>query len=407
MIYAGIPIVLTFFLKIKKQTFGKRILAFLLTLALFLPLYALPYFVDGKKNTIAGKKLVEPFFAPTSIYRNTYGVLKKKIVKRSIPLAKRRKIEELFPFDLDEETKDFTFVLVIGESTRGDHLSINGYDRLTTPKLEKRTNLISYTNATSCSARTVFSVACLLSHLPMVEFSLPLKDTSAISVMKSLGFKTFFLSNHLHKGRSNCEEADVCFMHNEKNKVLEGGTANKFDLSLLELMAHTSGNFVGNKFIVLHTMGSHANYNNRVPDDRFRQFRPICDKASLYNCSTEELNNSYDNSILYVDEFLDQLFNKLDDEKAMVLFASDHGESLGEKGVYLHSKPNFLAPSAQRDIPLVFWGSKGVEFSEGLKQRMAQRVLSVPIDHDTIFHSILDCSGVSGDLVDQKQSVCN
>ena len=74
----------------------------------------------------------------------------------------------------------------------------------------------------------------------------------------------------------------------EKNEALGSPLGHRYDLSLLDLEAQLSKKRKGNKFIILHIMGSHAAYNNRVPDDSFRPFRPICDKASLYNCTNEE-----------------------------------------------------------------------------------------------------------------------
>ena len=406
LLYAGIPIVLTFFLRIKKEPFLKRLKIFFITVTLMIPFYLVPHLMDPKSLIFAGKKLVEPYFVPTSLYRNTYGFLKKRVLKGSIALEQRQRIEEVYAFEFDRQPKDMTFVLVIGESTRGDHLSLNGYERTTTPKLEKRSNLVSYTDATSCSARTIFSVACLLSHKTLSTFLMPLSDTSVISVMKSLGFKTYFISNHRKKGRSNCEEADVCFMQAEKNKALGNTKQAKYDLALLDLMASPTEE-EGNKFIVLHTIGSHSNYNDRIPDESYRKFRPTCERASLYRCESDELVNSYDNSILYVDTVLDSLMERLEDKNAFVLYTSDHGESLGEKGVYLHSKPNFLAPSEQRDIPMRLWKSKAARITEDHAQRIKKKTLDEPVTHDHVFHTILDCSGVRGEIVDKKLSLCN
>jgi lipid A ethanolaminephosphotransferase len=113
-------------------------------------------------------------------------------------------------------------------------------------------------------------------------------------------------------------------------------------------------------FVVLHQTGSHGpSYYSKYPKE-FEVFKPICRSVELSNCSQEELINAYDNTVLYNDHFLDQLRKTLEglkDTSSAYLYVSDHGESLGEGGIYLHGTPYSIAPEQQFKVPFFVWMS--------------------------------------------------
>ncbi|SQJ30402.1 Phosphoethanolamine transferase EptA specific for the 1 phosphate group of core-lipid A [Salmonella enterica subsp. enterica] len=107
----------------------------------------------------------------------------------------------------------------------------------------------------------------------------------------------------------------------------------------------------GDGVIVLHTIGSHGpTYYNRYPP-QFKKFTPTCDTNEIQNCSQQQLINTYDNTVLYVDYIVDKAINLLkshqDKFTTSLVYLSDHGESLGENGVYLHGLPYSIAPDTQ------------------------------------------------------------
>jgi lipid A ethanolaminephosphotransferase len=126
--------------------------------------------------------------------------------------------------------------------------------------------------------------------------------------------------------------------------------------------------------IILHQMGSHGPaYHKRYPQE-FEKFKPACNTDDITKCSNEEINNAYDNSILYTDYFLGELIKELekftDTYEVTLLYVSDHGESLGENGVYLHGLPKAIAPKEQTHVPVFLWapeGSSDVNYEETFK----------------------------------------
>ena len=145
----------------------------------------------------------------------------------------------------------------------------------------------------------------------------------------------------------------------------------------------------GNTLIVLHQNGSHGpRYNKRYPKV-FEQFRPVCDSSDVRECTREELINAYDNTILYTDYLIHQTINIAEktNRPAVVIYVSDHGESLGEKGLYLHGFPYALAPEEQKKVPLVIWMSQAFQDARDISNACLAN--KTAYSHDHIFHSML------------------
>ena len=165
-----------------------------------------------------------------------------------------------------------------------------------------------------------------------------------------------------------------------------------------------------NKLIILHTLGSHYNYQDRVTKSQ-EKFKPICKKSNIKSCTKEELINSYDNSIVGVDQFLSNLIKMLKDKKAILIYTSDHGESLGKNGIYFHGMPINIAPKSQRDVPLMFWFSDSYKASkngEKLFSNIKKINPDTPLSHDYILDSTLGCSSISSNNggVNSKYNLC-
>jgi len=149
---------------------------------------------------------------------------------------------------------------------------------------------------------------------------------------------------------------------------------------------------------VLHSMGSHGPaYYKRVPDE-FKKFTPICETNQLESCSIDELRNSYDNTIVYADYFINsaiEFAKKYSDEyQTSVFYVSDHGESLGEDGLFLHGLPYTFAPKNQTHVPLIFWADDYSEFNyDNLKKKS-----HLEYSHDNIFHTLLGLFGVETEV---------
>lgn len=219
---------------------------------------------------------------------------------------------------------------------------------------------------------------------------------SFVQIFRDLGYLTYWFSKHSPQKRVHtfCEEAAVCEYVEES--VYDEDLVDK--LSFL----HNSST---KSLVILHMLGSHIDYNERVPDD-FKYYKPLC-TGNVSGCSKESLDNSYDNTILYTDTFIAAVIEKLKDKNACLVYTSDHGESLGEGEFmqrYGHSTPYNVAPKEQKDVPLILWFSdKYLQTHKNidLKKIAAHQESS----HDNIFETVLECGGITHKS--KKQSELN
>lgn len=285
---------------------------------------------------------------------------------------------------LDKNAKPIVFIFVIGETARSANFSLLGYSRNTNPLLAKD-DVIAF-NGTSCGTSTAESVPCMVSHLSKSTFGKG-KFENIPHALQSAGVKVTWNTNNASQG----QEKGLGNIPNKSNDEL----CNKYGcydgILLSSLEQYIDDNKGKNLFIVLHTKGSHGpKYYERYPK-AFNHFKPVCDKNDLQNCTREELVNAYDNSILYTDYILHSIIKVLQSKSniaSMMLYASDHGESLGEYGLYLHGAPYSIAPKEQKNIPIILWLSDRFKQEIGLKVARKSN-----LSHDNIAHTILGAFG--------------
>jgi len=317
-----------------------------------------------------------------------------------------------------DQAKDLTIVLVIGESARSDRFGLNGYVRQTTPQLASVSNLISFPNATSCAASSTVAVPCMLTRMATTDlpeeyqesdqkayaYDLIARENSFISLFAKHGFSTTWLSLNPVGGRKN--EPVSVLLGDAHQKLflsdLDVPYAKSKDDLLLKPLQDILAKQQGRSLIVLHTRGSHWRYSARYPFS-FKQFTPDCSRGAPADCTKTELNNAYDNTILYTDHFLSQVISLLKKRKSVFLYSADHGESLGEGGFYTHS---VMSRPEQRHVPFIWWASdRFIANNKTIQDRLVARRLD-RISHDSIFHSVLDCAGISSVVVDRQLSLC-
>ena len=287
--------------------------------------------------------------------------------------------------DVDREL----FILVIGETARADRFSLNGYARDTNPQL-RRADAISFSNFRACGTSTAVSVPCMFSLIGMDKFDTKkgAAQENLLDVLTHAGVNVLWLDN-------NSDSKDVAlrvpyqsYKLPDVNPVCDPECRDVGMLSALQ--KHIDAHPKGDIFIVLHQMGNHGPaYFKRYPPE-FEKFKPACQSADLSQCSREEIGNAYDNAILYTDFFLGKVIDllKINDNKfeTALLYVSDHGESLGENGVYLHGLPPAIAPDAQLHVPAIMWLGSGfhdVDFS-ALRRKRDTR-----FTHDNLAHTVL------------------
>lgn len=297
-------------------------------------------------------------------------------------------------------------ILVIGEAARMDRFSLNGYTRETNPLLKKE-DVISLRNVHSCGTSTEVSVPCMFSIYNRDSYSKRKgKSTeNLLDVLSHAGVSVLWRDNNSDSKGVALRVQYEDYRHPDKNPMCDEECR---DEGMLEgLQKYIESRSHGDILIVLHQMGNHGPaYYKRYPKS-FEKFKPTCQTNQLNECSDGEINNAYDNAILYTDYVLYKVIKLLKQndgtfETAMI-YLSDHGESLGEKGLYLHGLPYFIAPEVQKHIAAIFW--LGDSFKA--QKKLLKNKVNTEYSHENLFHTVLGLLEVNTSLYDKKLDVIN
>ncbi|SFV25870.1 phosphoethanolamine transferase [Hyphomicrobium facile] len=297
------------------------------------------------------------------------------------------------------------FVLVVGETARADHFSINGYPKPTNPGLSKIGDLINYSQAYSCGTDTAQSVPCIFSGLGRDGFTNAKADAreNLLDIFKRAGLDVVWRENQ-SGCKGVCARIPTETLTGHKVPTFYASTQN-FDDILVDGLDARIAKLDRDTVIVLHMMGSHGPaYWKRYPE-KFETFKPACKDSQFSRCELQDIVNAYDNSILYTDHVLARLIETLKGAAsrgvdAGMIYVSDHGESLGENGMYLHGMPYVIAPEAQIHVPMFVWLSPEMKEARGLDQGCMVSRSGSRVGHDNIFHSSLGIMGVATRVYD-------
>ncbi len=299
-------------------------------------------------------------------------------------------------------------ILVVGETARADHFSLNGYQRKTNPLLEKE-DLISYSNVWSCGTSTAVSVPCMFSIYAKADYDKnKIRATdNVLDILQRAGVNVVWLDNNSDSKGVAVRIPYENYKTSNKNPVCDSECRDEGMLANLQsyINNHSRG---GDIFIVLHQMGNHGPaYYKRYPKE-FEKFIPVCQTNQLEQCTVEEINNSYDNAILYTDYFLSKTINLLKKNtaqfEAALIYMSDHGESLGENRLYLHGLPNFIAPDVQKHVPLILWFGDSFDKDEVNVEKLIEN-LDKKYSHDNLFHTLLGLMGINTSVYKQQMDL--
>lgn len=304
--------------------------------------------------------------------------------------------------------KPTLLIIVLGETARAANWGLNGYARQTTPELAK-TSVINFSDVTSCGTNTETSVPCLFSSFGKRHYDEAAihESESLLNVIQHAGMRVLWRDNQSGcKGVcSGIEAQGAPFMASDPLCI--GGTC--MDEALLSGLTREVAKSAGDQVIVLHQMGNHGPaYFERYPP-AFRRFTPTCDSSDLGQCSREQIINAYDNALLYTDHvlaatiaFLQSASNTHD---TAMIYLSDHGESLGENGVYLHSLPYAIAPDEQTHVPMDMWFSEGFSRSHALDVPCLALRATQPASQDNLFHTVLGLLNIRTKVYDPLMDV--
>lgn len=293
-------------------------------------------------------------------------------------------------------------IMVVGETARAMNFSLNGYKRDTNPLLSRQAGLLNFSNVQSCGTATAISVPCLFSGFARVDYSedKAKAQEGLLDVLSHAGLQVLWRDNN-----SGCKGVCDRVTYEDMSKPKDGDPfCNKeecFDERMLQGLPEIIRNARQDLVIVLHQKGSHGPaYWKRYPP-AFQRFGPVCTSNELEKCSRESIVAAYDNTIAYTDYFLSKTIDLLraagaaDNVDTAFMYFSDHGESLGEKNMYLHGAPYFISPDEQRHVPFMLWLDQGYRDRFSLDQRCLEARRGQEFSHDNVFHSFLGMLNIS------------
>jgi len=294
-------------------------------------------------------------------------------------------------------------VLVVGETARMGNFGINGYERQTTPKLAQE-KVASLRGVTSCGTSTAASLPCMFSHLGREDFDGRKHNyENLLDVLQRAGLAVLWIDNQagckglcdrVHSASTTqlkvspwCDEGE-CHDEIMLDKLVD---------RLTQLPTEQRAKGV---VLVMHQMGSHGPaYYKRTPK-AFKKFTPECTSNALQECERQQVINAFDNTIVYTDHFLSQTISWLKQQKqpSVMMYVSDHGESLGENNIYLHGLPYRIAPEEQKRVPWITWMSDSYQRQQNLPLDCVRSKVTQPFTHDAYFHSVLGLANVKTTL---------
>ena len=304
---------------------------------------------------------------------------------------------------IDPHQKRRIVFMVVGEAARADHFSLNGYTKPTNPKLSTQ-DLFNFEKAYSCGTSTAHSVPCMFSIYTKKEYSYQkalytenvldvLKHTNQVAILwrdnnsnsKGVALRVAYEDFKTPSNNPVCDEEcrDIGMLHNLDHFIQQ----------------HKDKDIL----IILHQMGNHGPaYYKRYPKEK-TIFQPVCKTNQLEQCSKESISNAYDNALAYTDTFLNatiEFAKKYKNADTAVVYMSDHGESLGENGIYLHGLPYFIAPDAQIHIGAFIWLNQNFKNAVDISKLKAKR--HQKISQDYLFHTLLGLFDVKTKVYDPK-----
>ncbi len=312
------------------------------------------------------------------------------IYKKHHPLVRIGTDAVFFPYWNNH--KPLLLVIVIGETARAQNFSLGGYPRDTNRDLAPwRNQLLYFGNTSACATSTAVSLPCIFSAKGRRTFK-PGSEAyteNLLDIFQRVGYRVLWRENN-SGCKNNCDRI--------KTETFCSNYACKDEILLKDFIP-TVKNLAGNTVIVLHQQGSHGPaYYQRYPD-HFKRYTPVCTTADLSHCLQDEIINAYDNSIAYTSYVLAQTINLLNqlsaDYNTLMLFVSDHGESLGEKGLYLHAAPYIIAPREQTQVPMLIWLSPANADALKIDLSCARQKTAGRRSHDDIFHTLLGLGGIN------------
>ena len=406
-----LPIIVILMIKIKPEPIIRQLLHKLIALVVSLVMVLgllFVFYVDFAAIFRENRDL-KGMISPQNMIASFASYYKKKAPKENLPLVVYG--EDAVMQKAQATSLPKLMVLVVGETARAENFSLNGYGKNTNPKLAQQ-DILNFSQVSSCGTATAVSVPCMFSGMPRKQYEERLAShrEGLLDIAQRAGYQVTWIDNN-----SGCK--GTCDRVNQfkiPEPIQQKWCKDKecFDDILIDsftaYLATIPQDDNRPRLIVLHQMGSHGPaYYKRVPA-QFKVFKPTCDTNAIQGCSRDALLNSYDNTLLYTDYVLDALIETLKNTtkyQTALWYLSDHGESTGESGMYLHGAPYAIAPTQQTHIPMLMWFSTIWQHQAKQQIKCLAQQGRQELSQDNLFPTMLSLLDVKSKVIDPNNDM--
>ena len=406
-----VPIIVILMMKIKPEPIIRQLLhkviASVVSLAMVLGLLFV-FYVDFAAIFRENRDL-KGMISPQNMIASFASYYKKKAPKENLPLVVYG--EDAVMKKAQDSSLPKLMVLVVGETARAENFSLNGYSKNTNPKLSQQ-DILNFSRVSSCGTATAVSVPCMFSGMPRKEYEERLAShrEGLLDIAQRAGYQVTWIDNN-SGCKGTCDRVNQ-FKIPEPLQQKWCKDKECFDDILIDsfkaYLATIPQDDNRPRLIVLHQMGSHGPaYYKRVPA-QFKVFKPTCDTNAIQGCSREALLNTYDNTLLYTDYVLDSLIETLKNTtkyQTALWYLSDHGESTGESGMYLHGAPYAIAPTQQTHIPMLMWFSTVWQHQAKQQIKCLAQQGRQELSQDNLFPTMLSLLDVKSKVIDPNNDM--
>lgn len=407
-LYGILPSILLWYVPVKQQNISlelKSRLSFILILLVITSSFAYTSLKDIAFISRENRELrfyINPVYPVISVYKYLKSTLK----------SANRPLEVVFSdsvrIQADDTAKPRLLVVIVGETARAKSFELNGYSRNTTPLLSAL-DILNFSNTTSCGTATAESIPCMFSDITHDKFDLGKirRRENLLDALNYAGVDVLWRENNSGcKGVCSRSRTEVMSLVANDKALCKGNEC--YDEILLSNINEYIQSIKKDTVLFLHQQGSHGPaYYKRVPEE-YIKFTPVCNTKALQNCTNTEITNSYDNTIAYTDHVLAEVIKSLktsEDLNTAMIYMSDHGESLGESGVYLHGLPYFMAPEEQTRIPFIVWLSADMIKDDNINYSCLVGSTGAAYSHDNLIHSVLGIMNIKAKVYNSKLDI--
>ncbi len=392
--WSALPVAFVWLVRIERRSWGRALLVRVgsIALAVVVAVAALLPISRDFSSLMRNQREARYLVTPANLLYGLAMQLRTGVTETRAPREPVGRDARMIHLSL-QQSAPRVFVLVVGETARAANFSILGYTRETNPELAKL-DVIAFKDVTSCGTSTEVSVPCMFSPYGREHYDAQRirRSETLLDVLARAGYRVKWIDNQ-SGCKGVCGGAGVEFQKLESSEPGLCEAEYCRDEALVVALRRELAQVRGDTVLVLHMMGNHGPaYFKRYPPE-FRRFIPDCATAELRDCDRRQVVNAYDNGILYTDHVLAGIVRTMREAgpriNGAMLYVSDHGESLGEKGLYLHGMPWAIAPAEQTHVPMLLWLSPQTTRHGDVSAQCLRRKSGDPLSHDYLFHSVL------------------